>query len=141
MDNNFPKGIEVAACGLVRRKDGKLLLAKSPKWSNKWVLPGGHIEIGETIIDATLREVKEETGLLTKYIQLLDAWEIIDSKEYKRPAHFIYFTSLVQTDQDEPTLDNQELVEYRWLTSEEALQLDLAHPNEVVLKKYLQTIS
>jgi nucleoside triphosphatase len=137
MNNKFPKGIEAAAAGLVRRKDGKLLFAKSPKWSNKWVIPGGHIEPGESIKDAVIREVKEETQLDSKFITILLSGEMINPSNYKRQAHFVYFTCLLSTDQEEPQLDNNELVEYKWLTAEEALHLDLSYPNESVLKKYM----
>jgi nucleoside triphosphatase len=136
MNEKFPKGIEAAACGLIRRPDGKLLFTKSPKWSNKWVIPGGHIEIGESYIDAALREVKEESNINAKFVTLLLAGEIIDSPEYKRPAHFLYFTCLMTTDQTEPQLDNDELIEYKWVTPEEALQLDLAYPNNLVVNAY-----
>ena len=44
----FPRGVELV-CGVIIRKGEKILLAKSPKWRNKWVFPGGHIEPGESI--------------------------------------------------------------------------------------------
>ncbi len=137
MDIKFPRGIEVGTAGLIKRSDGKLLLVKSYKWSDKWCLPGGHIEIGESIKDATVREIKEETNLNTKYITQLLSGELIQSKDFYRPAHLIHFANLLTTDQHEPQLDNDELSEYQWLTPDEALKLPLAETVELTIKKYI----
>lgn len=54
--------------GCVINEKGEVLLAlrndpKSPKVHHKWQLPGGAIEGTETVTEAVVREVKEETGL------------------------------------------------------------------------------
>ncbi|TAM85420.1 MAG: Nudix family hydrolase [Candidimonas sp.] len=57
--------IEVAA-GLIRKPDGRLLLAQRPgdkPWSGWWELPGGKIEPGETTLGALARELSEELGI------------------------------------------------------------------------------
>ena len=41
------------------------------KWGNLWVVPGGHIEYGETIEEAIKREMKEETNLDIKLEKIL----------------------------------------------------------------------
>ena len=48
---------------MIVNKEGKILLAKSHKWFDKYTLPGGHIELGETMEEAVEREVKEEVGI------------------------------------------------------------------------------
>jgi len=52
----------VAGCVLVR--DGKILLVqeKQPKVYGQWNLPAGRVDVGETIEQAAVREVLEETG-------------------------------------------------------------------------------
>lgn len=53
----------VAGC-VIRRDDGKYLLVqeKQPKVYGLWNLPAGHVDKGETIEDAAVREAKEESG-------------------------------------------------------------------------------
>ncbi len=48
---------------VVRGKKALFLKRKSPYGKGTWCYPGGHLEFGETIFDAGIREVKEETGL------------------------------------------------------------------------------
>ncbi|NIP40913.1 MAG: NUDIX domain-containing protein [Candidatus Aenigmarchaeota archaeon] len=48
--------------------DNKILLVKRSErpYRGYWVLPGGYVEVGETVEEAVLREVREETGLDTE---------------------------------------------------------------------------
>ena len=47
-------------------RDGRLLLVKRRKEpnANTWGFPGGHVELGETALDAAARELAEETGVI-----------------------------------------------------------------------------
>ena len=57
----------ITASGLVIR-NGQALLIFHP-YIEKWMQPGGHIDAGETPIDAAIREVYEETGVICKPIE------------------------------------------------------------------------
>lgn len=61
--NSFKKGVS----GLII-KDQSLLLIKREKapYKNRWTLPGGKIELNESIDDAIKREILEEVGLIVK---------------------------------------------------------------------------
>ncbi|MFT4079269.1 NUDIX domain-containing protein [Rhodomicrobium sp.] len=54
--------IEVIARAVIRRGD-KLLLCRMKEGANWFFLPGGHVEFGEPIEAALLRELEEELGL------------------------------------------------------------------------------
>ncbi|QQG39523.1 MAG: NUDIX domain-containing protein [Candidatus Aenigmatarchaeota archaeon] len=132
----FPRGVEIVSGAIIRR-DGKILLTKSPKWHNKWVLPGGHIEAGERILEAAMREGEEETGLKLKPVTILLFGELINSKDFHRPAHFIFFDGIFDVIGGELKLQQNELTESKWLTPEEALKLDLADGYPETLQRYI----
>ena len=81
--------IVVAAC--ISLSDGKILLVKSSRWGNYYLFPGGHIEYGETMVEAVKREAKEEIGLDVEVKEFLNYGELINSPAYHRKAHFIFF--------------------------------------------------
>ncbi len=55
--------VELTVLCLVQNEDAYLLQDRVKEDWKGYTLPGGHIEIGESIVDAVVREMKEETGL------------------------------------------------------------------------------
>jgi ADP-ribose pyrophosphatase YjhB (NUDIX family) len=51
--------------------DNKILVVKEKSKIVGWKLPGGYLNLGEDFDEAAMREVKEETGILTEYQDLI----------------------------------------------------------------------
>jgi len=109
---------------LIFNSRDELLLLKSHKWRDKYVVPGGHIELGERTEIALIREVKEETNLDIYDIQFLCYQDFIYDQAFWKPRHFIFMDFICRTESADVKL-NDEAQEYIWVTYEEAIQLPL----------------
>jgi|5_EtaG_2_1085323.scaffolds.fasta_scaffold59592_3 8-oxo-dGTP pyrophosphatase MutT (NUDIX family) len=62
-----PKDSKKTAKAIITNKNGQLLLLRRSdhleKFANELDLPGGHVQVGESLVGGLLREVLEETGL------------------------------------------------------------------------------
>ncbi|MGG4091561.1 NUDIX hydrolase [Paenibacillus lautus] len=67
----FPTHI-VAAGGFVEDGEGNILLVKTR--DGGWVYPGGQVEVGENLMDALVREIKEESGIDTTVSYLIGVY-------------------------------------------------------------------
>ena len=67
-DREFPQKLQPSSSAIVV-KDGKILVQKR-RDNGKWGLPGGIMDVGETIARSCIREVKEETGLDVEIVRL-----------------------------------------------------------------------
>ena len=122
---------------LIVNKEGKILLAKSHKWFGKYTLPGGHIEVGESMIDAVKREVKEEVGLDVDVCELLLTQEAIFTKEFWKRKHFIFFDFLCKSREQPVKVDGKELQDYVWEYPGAALNLNLDSFTGKTVARYL----
>ncbi|ODS50116.1 MAG: nucleoside triphosphatase, partial [Halanaerobium sp. 4-GBenrich] len=71
---------ETVVGAVIFNPENKVLICRSTKWNSKYIIPGGHIESGEKMEEALVREVKEETGLEIYDIELLSLKESIYDK-------------------------------------------------------------
>jgi len=105
-------------------QSGDLLLLKSHKWPGKYVVPGGHVELGERIEDAVIRETKEETGLDIYDLEFINFQQFIYDPSFWKPRHFIFFDYACKTGSAEVKL-NDEAEEHIWVRLEAAVHLPL----------------
>lgn len=65
--------LRVGASAMVRDAQGRVLLQRRAD-NGRWGLPGGSVEIGETVAAAVVREVQEETGLAVRVDRLVGVY-------------------------------------------------------------------
>lgn len=122
---------------LVFNKKKEILLIKSAKWHGKYVMPGGHIELGEKYQEALKREIKEETGLSISKIDFICFQEFIFDKAFWKKKHFIFLDFSCQTKSSKVTL-NSEGQKYVWVSLEKALKMPIEPYTRQAIKAYLK---
>jgi len=77
-DRRYPKRPMIGVGAILFRRD-RILMAQRGKEPKKgwWSLPGGALEIGESLREGVCREVREETGLEVEPIGVLEIFERI----------------------------------------------------------------
>ena len=66
----MPDAVHVAASGIVYNGKGEILLEKRAD-NGWWGLPGGHVDVGESVEQTAAREIWEETGIRTRVGRLV----------------------------------------------------------------------
>lgn len=66
----MPDVVHVAASGIVHNGKGEVLLEKRAD-NGWWGLPGGHVDVGESVEQAAIREILEETGIRVRIRRLV----------------------------------------------------------------------
>ena len=88
---------------LFKRRDSKL-----------YALPGGHVEEGETPLDAVIREIYEELGITIPNVKLVGRYP------YKNEVLNVYYYNNTEFDTSSIILDDEHS-DYRWFTYYEVL--------------------
>ncbi|MEE9516902.1 MAG: NUDIX hydrolase [Candidatus Adiutricales bacterium] len=104
MSREYPSRPFVAVGGLIFKGEKALLVrrVKNPG-RGQWSIPGGAIKAGETLSQALLREMREETNLEVEIGPLVEAVErIVRDPEGKVRFHYVILDYLCFAPQDEP---------------------------------------
>ncbi|OIN88022.1 MAG: ADP-ribose pyrophosphatase [Anaerolineae bacterium CG03_land_8_20_14_0_80_58_20] len=120
-DQIFP---EPTVGAFIFNAKGELLLLQSHKWPGRYVVPGGHVELGERLEEAVVRESKEETGLDIFDIEFINFQQFIYDPAFWKKRHFIFFDYACQTDGTNVQL-NDEAEGFVWAEPHEALTMEL----------------
>jgi len=93
----------LACVGVVCRRGDEVLLIKRGRepLKGKWSIPGGKLDFGESVRDAALRELKEETGVEARITRLID---VVDS--VMDGHHFVLIDFEAEWISGEPVADD-----------------------------------
>jgi ADP-ribose pyrophosphatase YjhB (NUDIX family) len=117
-----PNSVVPSANVIVVNDDGMILLIRRTDNGNL-ALPGGGMDLGETITHAAIREVKEETGLDVEITGLIGI--------YTNPHHLIEYTSDGEVRQEFSIVFTARPTGGELTTSDEASEVVWADPDDV----------
>jgi 8-oxo-dGTP diphosphatase len=126
-----------AAVGAVIIDKGKVLLVKRkyPPKKGKWAIPGGSINLGESLQAAAEREVMEETGLIVEAKEPVHTCDLIE-KDANGKVLFHYVIVDLKADyvsgEVRPADDVSDAV---WFKPEEIKHLDITGSTVGLLRK------
>ena len=126
--------------GGILLKDKRILLGKRADdldfYPNTWDIIGGHCEIDEEPEDTLIRELKEELDITPKVFKKTALLSEPQPQIYGEGECHVYVVT--EWIGKEPTALGSEHSEIRWFLLEEAMELDLAHPQYVDLFREIQ---
>jgi ADP-ribose pyrophosphatase len=132
----YPNSPQIAVGAIVIR-DSKVLLIKrnQPPGEGLWAIPGGRVELGETLQEAVEREVKEETGVIIRAGHPVYTFEVIEHDDAGRIRfHYVIVDLVADHVSGEPS-PGDDACEARWVTWKELDELRVSQSTREVLRK------
>ena len=127
--------VELTVLCLIQ-KDGQYLLQDRVKkdWKG-FTLPGGHIEQGESIVDAVIREMKEETGLIVVKPRLCGVKQFpLKEGKYENGRYLVF---LFVVDEFHGEMSSSEEGKMHWVKKEDLSKVNLVSDFEELLQVML----
>lgn len=105
-----------------------LIERKNEPFKNRWALPGGFVEMEETLMNSCLRELREETSLALNYMEQFRVYDAIDRDPRHRTISVVFYAFL---EQPYPVKAMDDAVMAKWFNINELPDLAFDH-NEII---------
>lgn len=127
----------VAVRAIIVNEDNKILLlkrAKNSAFGEMWCLPGGKIDFGLPAEEAMIKEIQEETSLISRSVRFLFYQDSLPRNPQEDHYLNLYFLCQVEGKVEL----NRESSEWKWIGLSEMDEYDIAFKNDEALRKYWQ---
>lgn len=125
---NYPRAaLTVDAIVFVKEKQSVsvLLIERGNEpFKNQWALPGGFINMDETLEEACKRELFEETGLKADKMTQFKTYDAIHRDPRHRTISVVYFTELIEK---QPVKGNDDAARAEWFSIKKLPKLAFDH--------------
>jgi len=127
----------IVGVGAVIIHDGRVVLVRrgSPPLLGEWSLPGGVVELGETLRAAAEREAREETGLIVKAGEVLEVLDRIVPGERGVPQYHYVLIDFLCTVEGGELRAGGDAADVRWASEPELAEFRLEAPAIEVIRK------
>jgi 8-oxo-dGTP diphosphatase len=135
MKREYPE-CPLVGVGAVIAKNGTVVLVKRGRAPllGEWSIPGGLLEVGETLRQGAEREALEETGLVVRATELLGVFERIVPDDQKRMRyHYVLVDFLCEVASGELKASG-DAADARWFSPDELTTLPLPEDTAAVLR-------
>jgi len=135
MQREHPKQPLVGVGALIIER-GRAVLIKRGKAPllGEWSIPGGMLELGETLREGAEREALEETGLVVRATELLGVFDsVVPDSEGRIVYHYVLIDFLCERISGELQA-GADAADAQWLTPEEISRLPLAEDTVAVIQ-------
>src|SRR5579872_2201283 len=135
MKREYPDVPLVGVGAIIIERDQVVLVQRGQApLQGQWSIPGGMLEVGETLRQAVVREVLEETGLQIEAGELLGVFDrIVRDADERTLYHYVLIDFLCRRIAGEPQA-GCDAAEARWFSRGELSQLSLAEDTVEVIK-------
>ena len=128
----------IVGVGAVIVKDGRAIIIKraNEPYKGQWSIPGGRVEIGEPLVEAVRREMREETGLEVEVGPVIEVFERIQRDAGGVRYHFVIVDYLC-TCVSGVLCAGDDAADAVWVTSDELANYDIRQSAVSVIRKGL----
>jgi len=131
----YPDHPRVAVGAIVIKDDRVLLVKRSkPPGEGLWAIPGGRVELGETLQQAAEREIMEEAGLTIQAKDPVYTFEVIEPDDAGRPRFHYVIVDLIAEYVEGELNPGDDVSEARWVTPQDLESLPISQSTREVLK-------
>jgi len=131
----YPDTPLVGVGAIIIERDRVVLVKRGhPPLAGEWSIPGGVLEVGETLREAAAREALEETGLTVDVGELLGVYDrVVRDTDERIRYHYVLVDFLCRRTAGEP-YGAADAEEARWFTVDEVRELGLAEDTAEVIR-------